>query len=279
VSVASFAAAQLLRALPRVRVSRAVGCLCERPLSPQVSRLLRNAYVHAYGVNMDDVAPEVGEYPCFDAFFTRRLRPEARPIADDVVVSPADGVIQATGPIDTGARIFVKGQPYDIGELVGECRDAGRYSEGTFLVVYLSPRDYHRVHSPVDGRIVMVRGMSGDLFPVNSIGERHVKRLFVRNNRVALAIDTDSLGRVTVVLVGALIVGRITVNVLPGQDNPVGVRTIDPSIPVARGDEIGTFHLGSTAVILLEPGTKIARTPGAVRYGEPLSRVPWRATS
>ncbi len=271
-SVTSFAAAQFLRAIPRVRLSRAVGRLCDRPLPPRLSRALETAYVRAYRVNMSEAVPRRGAYTSFDAFFTRTLRAEARPIDDDIVVSPADGTIQATGPIDTGARIFVKGRPYDVGDLVGDHGDVGRYSDGSFVVVYLSPRDYHRVHAPVAGEIRRVRGIPGDLLPVNSIGERHFPRLLVRNSRVAIPIDTPSLGLVTVVMVGAVIVGRITVTALPGQPNPMGEYEVSPPHVVQRGDEIGTFHLGSTAVLLLEPGIRIARDHGPVRYGQALTK-------
>mgnify|MGYP003377599769 CR=1 FL=1 len=139
-------------------------------------------------------------------------RPGPRRISADVIVSPSDGVVESTGPVDSGSRVFVKGQPYDVGELVGDPKDASRFAGGSFAVVYLSPRDYHRVHSPVDGAITRVLGIPGDLYPVNKIGERHVPRLFVRNNRVAIAIDTQGLGRVYVVMVGAVIVGRISVS-------------------------------------------------------------------
>ena len=221
---------------------------------------------------MAEVEPRHGAYPSFDAFFTRPLRAGARRIDDDVVVSPADGTIQATGPIDTGARIFVKGRPYDVGELVGDHGDVGRYSDGAFVVVYLSPRDYHRVHSPVDGEIRQIRGIPGDLLPVNSIGERHFPRLFVRNHRAAISIHTPSLGLVTVVMVGAVVVGRITVAALPEQPIPMGDYAVSPPRAVQRGDELGTFHLGSTAVLLLEPGIRIARDHGPVRYGQALTK-------
>ena len=120
--------------------------------------------------------------------------------------------------------------------------------------MYLSPRDYHRVHAPVAGRVTLVRSMPGDYFPVNSIGERHVDSLFSTNRRVAIAIDTPGHGRVTVVMVGAMIVGRITVCAIDARDVPLGEHVIDPALPVARGDEIGMFHLGSTAVVFVEPG-------------------------
>jgi phosphatidylserine decarboxylase len=187
-------------------------------------------------------------------------------------VSPADGDLSAQGVIDSGARIFVKGQPYDVAELVGDPRDAGRYAGGEFAVVYLAPRDYHRVHSPVDGFATEIRGMAGDLYPVNTIGERHVPQLFVRNQRVAIVVDSKGLGRVTAVMVGATIVGRVTATALAGDDVPPGVHELSPPVAVRRGDEIGVFHLGSTVVLLLEPGLTVARRAGPIRFGESLLR-------
>jgi phosphatidylserine decarboxylase len=274
VSAATYAAAQLLRILPRARISRAVGRLCEAPLPPTVSKAVANLYVKAYRVDMDEVVPQADPYPCFDAFFTRQLRPGARSISADPVVCPADGTMASTGPVDAGARIFVKGRPYDVGALIGDEKDAARYAGGAFAVVYLSPRDYHRVHSPVDGRITFVRGIAGDQYPVNAIGERHISRLFVRNQRVAIVIETEQVGRVSLVMVGAVIVGRISVTVLREPRVPAGQHRIDPPIEIARGDEIGIFHLGSTAVVLLEPGVDIVRPTGTVRYGESLLRAP-----
>ena len=272
--LATYAAAQLLRALPRVRLSRAVGQLCELPLSAPLSRAVMGAYSRAYRVNLDEAMPEPGPYPSFDAFFTRPLREGARQISADAVVCPADGKLSSSGRVDSGSRIFVKGQHYDVGELIGDARDAGRYGGGEFAVVYLAPGDYHRVHSPVDGEIALVRGISGDLFPVNSIGEQHFPQLFVRNHRAAIAIDTRGFGRVTVVMVGAVIVGRITISALPGRPSvQPGVHPVSPPRSVARGDEIGMFHLGSTAVVLLEPGVSIGRSLGKVRFGESLLRA------
>jgi phosphatidylserine decarboxylase len=274
VGLATYAAAQLLRALPRVRISRAVGELCERPLSAPLSRVITKAYSKAYRVNLDEAMPVRVPYPSFDSFFTRSLKDGARSVSADAVVSPADGKLSSAGRVDSGSRIFVKGQHYDVGELVGDARDAARYSGGEFAVVYLAPGDYHRVHSPVDGEVSLIRGVAGDLYPVNSIGERHIPQLFVRNQRVAIVIDTRGLGRVTVVMVAAVIVGRVTVSALPGVPAvPPGGHEIRPPKSVVRGDEIGVFHLGSTAVVLLEPGVSISRSPGRVRYGESLLRT------
>jgi phosphatidylserine decarboxylase len=118
--------------------------------------------------------------------------------------------------------------------------------------------------------VALVRGIPGDLFPVNSIGERHVPRLFVRNQRAVLFIDTPSSGRVAVVFVGALIVGRITVTMLPGRSVESGDHPIQPAVSIRRGDEIGAFHLGSTVVVLAEKGTAFLRACGPVRYGQSL---------
>ncbi|MFO0564462.1 MAG: archaetidylserine decarboxylase [Polyangiaceae bacterium] len=269
-SAATYAAAQILKVLPRVRISNAVGRLCERPLSPPMSRAIEKVYSAVYQVNMAEAEREPAPYANFDAFFTRSLKPGARRISGDAIVSPADGVIEATGPVDSGSRVFVKGRPYDVAELVGDPKDAVRFAGGSFAVVYLSPRDYHRVHVPVDGAVSLVRGIPGDLFPVNKIGERHVPRLFVRNNRVAIAIDTPGLGRVYVIMVGAVIVGRISMSLIDEPQVPPGDHTFTPPHSVKRGDELGVFHLGSTAVLLVEPGITLARSVGPVRYGESL---------
>jgi phosphatidylserine decarboxylase len=271
-TVATFAAAQLLRIVPRVRLSRAVGRLCEQPLSASVSNLVLKAYARAYRVNLDEAAPREGAYPSFDAFFTRKLREGARPIAEANIVSPADGNIVAVGDVVPNGSIEVKGRPYDVAELIGSVTDAERYRGGEFAVVYLHPRDYHRVHSSVQGEIVEVRVMPGDLYPVNAIGERHVPRLFVRNRRVAIVIDTPSLGRVTLVMVGATIVGKISVFSIGEKANVPGTHRLAIPAPVVKGGEVGAFHLGSTVVALFEKGARISRATGPVCMGESLER-------
>ena len=268
---ATFAAAQVLRVVPRVRLSQAVGRLCDARVPAPVSRLAASLYCRAYRVNMDEAASLETPYASFDEFFTRKLRGGVRPIADAAVVSPADGRLEQLGPVTTGGRLTVKGAPYRVGELIGDEQEARRYDGGSFALVYLSPGDYHRVHSPVAGRLVLVRSLPGDLFPVNSIGERHIPNLFARNQRVALVIDTPNIGRVTLVMVGATIVGRITVTALGGVDTRPGVYPIEPSAPIAAGDEVGVFHLGSTAVMFVEPGTPLGRDLGPIRYGQALS--------
>ena len=275
-SVASFAAAQFLRALPRTRVSRAVGKLSDSALSSGISRAVIGLYVRAYRVDLGECQRQEGAYESFDHFFTRELLPGRREICPEPteLASPADGKIEELGPVDLEGTLLVKGRPYRVAELVGDEVDARRYQGGQFAIVYLSPRDYHRVHAPVSGRITDVRSLPGDLFPVNSIGLRHVPSLFSKNRRVAIVIDTPDRGRVTVVMVGAIIVGRITVSAMPGHDVPLGDHVIDPPKPVEKGQELGVFHLGSTAIVFAEPGVvaPFGRSPGPVLMGQSMSR-------
>jgi phosphatidylserine decarboxylase len=269
VSFRRFAAAQLIKALPRVKLSNAVGKLAELEEPPLVTEAVRKVYCNAYSVDMDE-AEQPGPYSSFDAFFTRQLKSGARQVADSQLVSPADGALSALGPIDEASVLTVKNQPYRVDELLGDAAEAARYRGGQFAVVYLSPRDYHRVHAPVDGELQEVRGIGGDLYPVNELGERYVPRLFVRNNRVVIPIETSAMGRVSLVMVGAAIVGRISVIGVDAPAVPSGKTKLNPAVSLKRGDEVGIFHLGSTVVLLCEPGLSICRSAGKVRYGDDL---------
>ncbi len=271
-TVSSYAAAQLVRLIPRVKLSRAVGRLCEQEIPPVLSEVASRIYARAYRVDLEEAEPQAGPYRTFDEFFTRRLRSGARPLDDAPVISPSDGKVVAVGDVHDGTSIRVKGRDYGVAELVGSQDDAPRYSDGEFIVIYLHPRDYHRVHAPVAGQVSTIRSLPGDLYPVNSIGERHVPGLFVRNQRVAIVIDTPDLGRVTVVMVGATIVGRISVTAIDAPAVPVGDHPIEPPLAVAQGDEIGTFHLGSTVVAFFEKRGRLSRATGPILYGESLGR-------
>jgi phosphatidylserine decarboxylase len=223
-------------------------------------------------VNLAEAEPLDHAYRSFDAFFTRRLRIGARPLAEARVTSPSDGLIVAAGDVVGGTSIQVKGRPYEVDELIGSKEDARRYEGGEFAVVYLHPRDYHRVHSPVDGTLVAVRVVPGDLFPVNSIGERHVPPLFVRNRRATMVIDSSDLGRVQVIMVGATIVGKISIAALGDKSGQPGTHTLEPGVPVKRGDELGAFHLGSTVVVLFEKSGTLSRATGPILMGESMER-------
>lgn len=276
-SAVTFVAAQILRMLPRARISHAVGRLADQPLAPPVERAVVGLYSRVYDVAFDDCAQK-SDFRSFDAFFTRSLRKGARTVDPDpgTVVSPADGRVDSMARIGRDATFVVKGRPYRVDELVGDAAAAERLRGGAGFVVYLSPRDYHRVHAPVAGAVRVIRSMPGDYYPVNAIGMRHVPGLFCRNRRVAIEIDGGPrVGNVTVVMVVAMIVGRITTIGVSERDVPLGVHAFDPPQYVERGDEIGVFHLGSTAVVLVEERAAgdWLRDVGPVRYGERLLRV------
>jgi phosphatidylserine decarboxylase len=275
-SAVTYATAQFLRVLPRARIGQALGRLADHRWSPPLGRAVVGVYSRVYDVRLDDCV-ESGGWSSFDAFFTRRLREGARAVDPDprVITSPADGCIDSMGTIDAQGTFVVKGRPYSVAELVGGEDEARRFLGGSGCVVYLSPRDYHRVHAPASGVVRRIRSMPGDYYPVNDIGVRHVPNLFCRNRRVAIEIDGDAgLGRVTVVMVVAMIVGRITTLGVDARDVPLGDHVFDPPLRIARGDEIGVFHLGSTAVVLTEKrasGSWLV-DEGPVRYGQALLR-------
>ncbi len=266
----TYASAQLLRVLPRERITRFMGRLADVEWPRPLERAVLGAYCKAYDVALDECeSPD--RWTSFDHFFTRKLREGARPIDGAAWVSPADGRLESPGMVTADSRYLVKGRPYRVDELVGDPKEAERYVGGGGCVVYLSPRDYHRVHTPAAGTLVQVRSMPGDYFPVNAIGLDHVPNLFVRNRRVALAIDTPAFGRVTVVMVAAMVVGRITVTGIDARDVPYGTHTLSQEL--ALGDELGMFHLGSTAVVFFEPKgfTRFLATEGPIRMGQALA--------
>jgi phosphatidylserine decarboxylase len=240
-----------------------------------VGRAVVGLYSRLYDVQLEECL-ENGGWANFDAFFTRRLRVREVDQDPNAIASPADGRVEAIGRVDEGGTFIIKGRPYAVEELVGDDGEARRFVGGAGFVVYLSPRDYHRVHAPVGGSIGRIRSLPGDFYPVNSIGMRHVANLFCRNRRVAIEIDADGgLGRVTVVMVVAMIVGRITTVGVEARDVPIGDHQLDPPLRVERGDEIGVFHLGSTAVVLVERAAgQWLVGEGPVRYGQAVLRIP-----
>ena len=247
------------------------------PLPRALSKAVVGAYVRAYDVDLDEAEPlnGAGAYPTFDAFFTRPLRRGARSWHDaaGALGSPADGHLVATGTVDDDC-IEVKGRPYRAADLLLSADVLARHRGSSFAVIYLSPRDYHRVHAPADCSLVEVRSRQGDLFPVNSISERHIPDYLVINRRVAIDLDSAEHGFMTLVMVAAMIVGRITVVGVEGRDVPFGRQRFDPAIQLRRGEELATFHLGSTAVIFGDPaGPCFDRPLGPIQVGNRLTRA------
>ena len=280
--VVSLVAATSLRVLPRKQLSRMLGRLARVAAPEPVMNTAMRAYCRAYDVDLSECEVPAGGFTSFDAFFTRRLRSGARVLDPDpmTVLSPSDGRVEDLGIVEPGATIRVKGRAYDVGELVGDPSAGPEFEGGRFAVIYLSPRDYHRVHAPVSGPVTAVRHIPGTLFPVNALGVRYVPKLLARNERVAIHQRSQEHGRVVTVMVGAVGVGRIGLSfddtVITNDGRAPGLRVYSDHPPqLERGDELGVFHLGSTVVLLLPPGSGHRLLPPAnafVRMGEAFAR-------
>ena len=272
-----------VRALSNPALSRLMARLADARLPGPVLRALLRSYVRAYRVDLSEAAEPLEAYSTFNAFFTRRLRPGARPVASDagLIVSPSDSRLQSFGSVPPGARLDqIKGRSYALAALLGDEAEAEAFTGGVHATLYLSPSMYHRVHFPVGGRVVAWRYLPGRLYPVNAMAVRHVEGLFTVNERVVVTIESEDVGPVAVVLVGATNVGRMTLSFAGLSTNagapPVAVRLAQP-LPVRRGDELGAFNLGSTVVLLAaDPGLAPAgvREGEIVRVGQPLWRKP-----
>ena len=273
---ASRLAAQTVRALPRKRLSRALGRLAASRAPQSLVRAAISAFVKAYDVDLREVDVPSEGFRTFDDFFTRKLLNGARVIDPNprALVSPADGRIEDLGQITTGGELLVKGQTYSAADLLDDPSAAALYEGGRYFIVYLSPRDYHRVHAPTCGDVQYVRYVPGTLFPVNRIGTDHIPGLFARNERLAIVQESVVHGVVTTIMVGAIGVGRIGLSFDDLQTNrgdAPGVRSYaDSPISRERGAELGVFHMGSTAVVMTPPACvlEVAAEAGAsIRMG------------
>ncbi|PYQ47595.1 MAG: phosphatidylserine decarboxylase [Acidobacteria bacterium] len=272
-----------VRAVSPPRLSRATARLADWRAPAPILRALMRAYIRAYRVDMSEVAEPLSSFATFNAFFTRRLRAGARPISTEpgTVVSPSDSRLASIGMLpEDGLLEQIKGRTYSLADLLGSAPDAMVFARGVHATLYLSPSMYHRVHSPVDGVIRSWRYLPGRLFPVNTMAVRQVEGLFAVNERVCLRIDTVEFGPVAVVMVGATNVGRISLSfadLVTNEGRPAGEVTPPAPIPVARGDELGAFNLGSTVVLLVADHSlrPAGVAPGdIVRVGQPLWRRP-----
>jgi phosphatidylserine decarboxylase len=220
-------------------------------------RALLRWFVAKYQVDLSESEGEIGDFDSLGDFFIRRLKPGMRPIdeAPDILVSPVDGKAHTFGRIDQGMFLQADGRPASVAELVGET-EAERFEGGDYAVLYLAPPDYHRVHAPVAGTIARLDYRAGTLWPVFAAATRKVDELFGRNERLVMHMDTEA-GRIAYVMVGAFGVGRIG-NVFDAQITNTGRRVdsqdLDPAPSVERGGEMGRFELGSTVILLTEPG-------------------------
>ncbi len=272
-------AVDLLRWTPKGTLSRGIGWASRRRVPRPLRRVLYGGFARYVGADLSVLEQPLESFERFDDFFTRPLKSGARPIAqgDGVVTSPVDGMVSQAGVADGGRLIQCKGRDYTIAGLLADAVEARAFEGGAYATIYLAPRDYHRIHSPVEGKVTGYRHIPGAFFPVNPISVRNVAGLVSINERLVTYLDSD-VGRVAVVAVAATGVGHITVSydreVRTHRDGPVGrhgwaQRYAQPR-PLGRGAELGMFHLGSTVILLFEPGrVRLDAAAGQVlRVGE-----------
>jgi len=247
-----------VKLLPKRQLSRFVGGATRLSGLRGAHQAAIRAFAQQYKVNVDEAELPLEAYETFGDFFVRRLRPGVRPIApgDDVVVSPVDGTVSQAG-VTTGGRIIqAKGRDYSLAALLADEEEARRFSGGAWTTIYLSPRDYHRIHAPLGGQILGWSYVPGNLWPVNRPSVRGVPELFAINERAIVWMQTP-VGRVAVVAVGATIVGRIRLSfdeLATNQGEPAKRVRYEAPRTVAKGDEIARFEMGSTVILCFEPG-------------------------
>lgn len=258
-----------------------------RVRTPWFKDALIRLFIRHFRVNLAEaLEPNAGAYPHFNAFFTRALKPGARPIApgDRVICCPVDGAVSQIGVADVDTLVQAKGRTFSLTALLGDAERAKPFQGGAFATLYLSPRDYHRIHLPLTGRLREMVHIPGKLFSVSPLTARMVDGLFARNERVVTQFDT-SAGPMALVLVGAINVASIE-TVWAGAITPPLGKTIrrwdyppsgDGTVRLEKGAEMGRFNMGSTVIVLFGPGQvrwEAQIKPGAtVRMGQRLGKM------
>ncbi len=271
--------------VPQKLLSRIVLAATRWRFKPWKDLLIR-AITRIYRVDIGEAAsPNLADYPHFNAFFTRALKPGARPLDADpaALLMPADGRISQVGAIVDGRILQAKGHHFSAEELLTDAALAAPFRDGCFANIYLSPRDYHRVHMPMAGQLRQTLHVPGKLFSVSPATVAEVPQLFARNERLVCLFETDH-GPLAVVLVGAMLVSGVEtvwggVEIPPYEKTIVSrdFRGVAPSVRLERGAELGRFNMGSTVILLMPKGFFVdpALLPErAVRVGERLGSLP-----
>jgi len=268
--------------LPKSALTNFAGRVAGAKAGKYTTGLIR-WFVGRYNVNMDEALdPNIANYKTFNEFFTRALRPDARPLADAAYICPVDGRISQFGEIEDDQIFQAKGHKFSTTALVGgDAQLAAQFQHGSFANLYLSPRDYHRIHMPIDGKLTRMIYVPGELFSVNPTTARGIPGLFARNERVVCVFDT-AYGPFVMTLVGATIVGSMA-TVWHGVVNPPRHAQVtewkydDQNIVLKKGDELGRFLLGSTVVMLFQKDVlkfnPSWQPAGPVQLGEEMAQL------
>lgn len=263
----------MLGAAPLKAYSRVVRALAGIHLPPWLRRVVLPMISRMLRIDLSEAEKDLDQYISISELFVRRLRPGVRPIdeAPDAVVAPVDGCVSAAGEVAGQRLLQAKGLDYTLAELLRDDALAQRLEGGSFATIYLRPKDYHRIHAPLDGQVLSMRRVPGKLFPVQPSVVRQLRRLFVRNERLVLEFQTE-FGPAAVVCVGAAAVGGISTTF---SESGAPYQRFDPPITVRKGQEIAAFNLGSTVILVLPAaGVELVdlATGQELRVGQVLGR-------
>ncbi len=263
--------------------SALIGWSATRTVPTALRPLAYRAFARAVGANLEEAELALDEYPSFGDFFARRLRTGARSIDPDrrVIISPSDGVAAAVGTVEHGTLVQAKGRNYTLAELLASEDFASKFEGGEYGTIYLSPRDYHRVHTPITGRIRGFTYVPGALWPVNPKVVARRDGVFSRNERVVIELNCPELGDVALVMVGAAGVGNIVLRAGGEELSSAALRRdgqlhrVELDVAVERGDELGAFRLGSTVILVFGRGrARLGLSEGhAVSFGEAIGQM------
>lgn len=247
----------LQQLVPQQQLSKVAGRLAASR-HPYVKRAFIRSFAKAYGVSLGEYERQsFNAYESFNDFFTRELKENARTIDSSVhgIVSPADGIISQLGQIEDHKLLQAKGRHYDVGQLLADSDDGSYFSDGSFATVYLAPSNYHRVHMPFAGTLTKTRYVPGTLFSVNNTTAANVPDLFARNERLVCLFDTE-YGKAAVVMVGAMIVAGIETVATGKITRTDDIQEAEHDMSFDKGDELGRFYLGSTAIVVMPKAAK-----------------------
>jgi len=271
----------LLRLFPTNLLSRLTGLAASVPLPFPLNLPVLRLYAFLFGVDRAEAEYPLSKYLSLQSFFTRGLKPDARPVDPDpaCIVSPVDGRLVRVEDVSDGTLLQAKGWRYSIRDLLGDGRQGDRYQGGSACTIYLSPADYHRIHMPLAGTVESLNYLPGRLFPVNRFSLFRIENLFLLNERVVLHIRTRA-GYMAMVFVGATNVGKIRVHFDDihrrfSRQGPYS-RTYSREIFLEKGEEVGCFELGSTVILLFEK-ERVRLSPGEgirTKMGERIGFLP-----
>lgn len=270
---------RLVAALPKRALTSAAGVVAALPVPKPARAPLYRTFAKAVGADLSEVALPLADFATFNAFFARPLRDGVRPweASPEQIGSPADGRVDACGRVQAGRMIQAKGIDYAAEDLVAGALSTEELANAAYATVYLSPRDYHRVHIPLGGTVRTVTHVGGEIWPVNGTSVPFVDGLFCRNERLVARLERPDGSAMAMVMVGATVVGKMTcehpeVRMLDARDR--GTQRTEVTWQVEPGDEFGSFLLGSTVILVVQDAGQslhVAHAPGSpIRLGQTL---------